>query len=109
VEAWIRRRNEHHIAVLDHFSGRPDFIVVNFIRDADAADRIAAFLGRPGARERPAENRNPEQAVDDRHRGMLAAVAARLGLAPEELGYDILAPSLAPTAHPPDTRFIAAR
>lgn len=54
VRDRICQRNEHHLAVLEYFRHRPDdLLVVNFVRDADAATRILQFIGRPAITARP--------------------------------------------------------
>ena len=95
VEHWIRQRNDHHVNVLEYFSRRPsDLLVVNFIRDAAAASKVACFLGHERHIERPSENINPAGSVSKRHIQRLHACADRLGLDEAERHYDLLCPSL---------------
>lgn len=54
VRKSILMRNEHHLRVLWHFAERPEnLLVVNFVRDPDAAQKIAAFLGIDRTVEKP--------------------------------------------------------
>jgi hypothetical protein len=54
VKAWIAKRNAHHLRVLHYFSTRPnDLLVINYIRDPQAARMISSFVGRFRDFERP--------------------------------------------------------
>ncbi len=106
METWIRRRDSHHTAVLEHFRDRPDdLLLINFIRDPDAAARIAAFLGHAAAVAKPHANRNPGAGETLRNPDMIAGVLNRLGIPEAEWQNDIRCPSLNPgaTGIPADT------
>lgn len=97
ISSWIRKRNEHHLFVQRYFADRPnDLLIVNFIRDPSAATRVATFLGFPGTYHRPEDNANPDKATPAAYRDMLTKCATELGIAAQELKYDIYCPSLAP-------------
>lgn len=47
VKHWIVKRNSFHQEVLDYFRDRPnDLLVLNYIREPDSGQKIAAFLGK---------------------------------------------------------------
>jgi hypothetical protein len=99
LDSWVRNRNAHHLAVLDHFRDRPqDLLVINFIRDADAAARLSAFIGGPPVTEKP--HAHPISARRDQSRirnaAMLAECFDRLGLPEDERQTDLWCPSLTP-------------
>ena len=97
METWIRRRDSYHTAVLEHFRGRPDeLLLINFIRDPDATARIAAFLGRAAEVAKPHANRNPGAGEKLRNSAMIAEVLERLGIPEFEWKNDIRCPSLNP-------------
>ena len=96
MEAWIRARNEHHVSVLSYFASRPsDLLVVDYVRDPLAAGKIARFVGFDGAAvPKPREHVDPRTEPSAAHRELVRRCAARLGIPPRELAYDILCPSL---------------
>lgn len=108
VRQWILERNEYHLFVLAFFSERPaDLLVVNFIRDAAAANHIGRFLGHHQDRERPRRNVNPDKRRPPEHVELLQSAARALAIPEHELDYDLYCPSLEPeqtrAQFPPDT------
>lgn len=111
VTRWVRRWQDHHLAVLQHFRNRPgDLLVVNYIRDPDAAARISTFLGHPGPIEKPHANANPAAAKQLKNHDMIAAALVSLGIPEGEWKNDLLCPALggaenlpsdSSAAHPP--------
>lgn len=96
VVGWIRERDRYHRQVLSYFRERPqDLLVVNFVRDDDAATKVANFAGFRVTIRRPAEKVRRSHS-DPRHTAMFAAAAEELGLSADEAGDDLLTPSLAP-------------
>lgn len=94
VKAWVRQRNEWHMYVLKYFEQRRrDLLVVNYVRDERAATKIAAFLSRKGAFPRRKVNANPSKGRSPQHIELVERCAAGLGLAAEELNFDLLCPS----------------
>lgn len=109
IENWILRRQEHHKTVMHYFADRPDdLVVVNFIKDPDAATKVANFLGYPGERARPKENVNPKKDINPEFVTMLENCCNKLGVDIEDLENDLLCPSLekTPLSLPVDTRFL---
>ncbi|KUF08984.1 sulfotransferase [Pseudoponticoccus marisrubri] len=50
IRNWVKRRQEHHADVLDYFAERPDdLLVLNYITESNAPERVARFLGKPTA------------------------------------------------------------
>jgi hypothetical protein len=95
VAAWVRKWNAYHVEVLSHFRDRPgDLLLINFIRDAGAAARIAAFLGHAAAVDKPHANRNPGAGDTLRNAAMIAEVLAGLGIPEAEWKNDIHCPAL---------------
>lgn len=108
VRAWLRRRGRHHLNVLHYFARRPgDLLVVNFVRDPDAAARVARFLGFDAEPDRPYRNVNPSRVVPPEHRDLFHHSCEQLGIPEDERGYDIYCPSQlrggTVLAMPPDT------
>ncbi|MEM6974033.1 MAG: hypothetical protein AAF577_14630 [Pseudomonadota bacterium] len=96
---WVRTRNAHHLDVLDYFGGGPEnLLVVNYIRDPDAAGRIARFIGRPELAEsekpyvRPIPRTREQGAL--RNAAMIGRCLDSLGIPESERGADIHCPSL---------------
>lgn len=107
VEAWVHQRNNYHTEVINYFRSRPrDLLVVNFIRDPDAADKIASFLDASGNWEKPFARstevtRKPGQL---KNAGMIEGALRNLGVNDSEWSYDIHFPSLgSSSAIPHDT------
>ena len=95
ITHWIKQRNEYHLFVLSYFSKRKnDLLVVNFIRDELAADKVSAFLGYKGKINKPKQNVNPSKELPQRHTDMLMRCAKSLEISECELGYDTYCPSL---------------
>ena len=95
IKAWIKKRNEHHLFVLEYFSRRPaDFIVINFIRDDAAATTVSRFLGYSGTYQKPKININPDKDQPLKYSKMLMNAIADLGIPEQELKFDIYCPSL---------------
>ena len=109
VQIWTRLWNEHHIEVLRYFRDRPDdLLLLNYIREPDAANRIAAFLGRAERLDKPHANANPDADAGRtlKHRGMITAALNGLGIPESEWGNDIHCPSISgvdPAEIPVDT------
>ena len=53
VEAWVAEREAHHAAVLAHFAGRPDDLLVLDLCAGQGWERLAPFLGWERIPERP--------------------------------------------------------
>lgn len=95
VKEWIVQRNRYHSHVFDYFSSRPDdLLVVNFIRDADATKKICRFAGYPVTESRPHAHSNPIRERPAHQTAMLQQSLIDLGIPEEELGHDLLCPSL---------------
>jgi hypothetical protein len=95
----ILNRNNHHQAVLDHFASRPDdLLIVNYIREPDAAARIAAFLGRPdaaGAGKPHIRNRRDRRVHGELvHESLIRGCLQYLGIPKSEWSNDLHCPSL---------------
>ncbi len=96
VKSWIVKRNKYHLFVLSYFSDRDkDLLLVNFIRDRDAATKVCRFLGHEGDFDRPDRNKSKENSVIDSHRQLLRQACRELGVPDNEAAYDIYCPSLA--------------
>ncbi|WP_172300494.1 sulfotransferase [Pseudoruegeria sp. HB172150] len=97
IRAWTIQRNAYHIDVLTHFRDRPeDLLLVNYIRDASAPDRICEFLGHEPLENKPHENVNPRAGKALKNADMIASALGHLGIPSEEWGNDIHCPSLSP-------------
>ncbi len=110
VIEWVKKRNSYHLDVLTYFKDRPDdLLLINFIRDPLAADKIAAFLGHSGTVEKPHANRNPKAGSTLKNKDMIYAALAELSIPESEFKYDIHCPSMV-TADaqnaPADTSFV---
>jgi hypothetical protein len=80
VAAWVRKHDAYHLDVLKHFRGRPDrLLLVNYIRDPQAAAKIARFLGHDGA-EKAHANRNPGAGRSLKNAAMIAEVLIGMGI-----------------------------
>lgn len=111
IKSWIKQRNVHHLSVLSYFTDRPsDLLVVNFIRDKSAAEKIATFLGYEADFQKPKKNVRPTKEPALRHKKMLQKCISDLKIPEEELNYDIYCPSLPATKEakkiPPDTSML---
>lgn len=111
IQEWVKRRNQHHIDVLTYFKHRPnDLLLINFIRDPVAAEKISAFLGHAVPVEKPHANRNPAARAKLRNKEMITVALAGLGIPEDDYQNDIYCPSLLPVQTgniPPDTDQIA--
>ncbi|MEM6480279.1 MAG: sulfotransferase [Pseudomonadota bacterium] len=108
IKAWTEHRNAYHIDVLTYFRDRPeDLLLVNYIRDPRAAEKIAVFLGHDVPAAKPHENRNPGAARVLKNPDMIASALNDLSIPQTEWSNDIHCPSLSPDGYndiPPDTR-----
>ena len=81
--------------MLEYFEHRKkDLRIINFIRDQDAATKIAEFLGYSGHYSRPQRNVNPKKHPPPEYAEILQRCARKLGLTEEETKYDTYCPSL---------------
>ncbi|MEO6396739.1 MAG: hypothetical protein ABIO40_12610 [Devosia sp.] len=101
IADWVRRRNRHHAAVLDYFRDRPaDLLVVNYIRDPDAAARIGRFAGNKNAVSRPhlfsVKTERPEGEL--KYRELIGEVLQSMDIPETEWDFDLLCPSLGDVA-----------
>ncbi len=113
VRAWIEDRQAYHLAVLEHFRQRPDdLLVINYIREPNAAARVAGFLGFDASAQKPRFNANPRREPPARYAEMLARALADLGIPDAEADYDLYCPSLLASGEapplPPDTSMVDA-
>lgn len=54
IEGWILERNEYHLEVMEYFKNRAnDLLIVNYVRDPLAAEKIADFLGKKKIGKKP--------------------------------------------------------
>ena len=113
VKSWITYRNTYHCFVLSYFARRPqDLLVVNFVRDPDAAVKICRFLDYDTVPVKPARNVNPDGSYPSKHRALLQRCLADLGVPATELRHDILCSSLLPAeaaGYPVDTSVLKVR
>ncbi|WP_299488615.1 hypothetical protein [Acaryochloris sp. IP29b_bin.137] len=95
VKLWIKNRNNYHSFVLSYFSERPsDLLIVNYIRDELAAEKICHFLGYDCELKKPKKNVAPKKNRSLKHRNLLINSIESLGIHESETEYDILCPSL---------------
>jgi len=90
-------RNDHHLQVLKYFKNRSnDLLVVNYIREPDAAQKIARFLGRDVKLKKPHKHPIPVKRDQStlRFREQITRVLSDLGVPAEERSYDLFCPSL---------------
>jgi hypothetical protein len=111
VLGWIVRRHAYHLRVLDHFAERPkDLLVVNFVRDREAATRIARFLGFASTPSRPERNRRAPGPPSPAHMDMLLRGLAVFGVPRHESRNDICCPTMLNDGerlrYPADTRLM---
>lgn len=99
VEKWVHGRNRYHIDVLSHFRDRPDdLLVVNYIRDPDAAGKVAAFLDLPGDWSKP-YSRSTEKTREQgkiKNWDVIEPVLTGLGIPESDWTFDLYFPSLSP-------------
>lgn len=107
VKSWVHKREAYHADVLRYFADRPDdFLLVNYIRDRDAAKRIATFLGKPAPAEKPHSNKNPNATGRAlRNADTIVRCLNAMGIPETEWRNDLLCPSLGDASHslPSDT------
>ena len=99
LQAWVRERNAHHLDVLEHFSTRPDdLLVINYIRDPTAAERLTEFLGSDRRVEKKYSRPIPKTRTAGRLRNpeMIQRNLTALGIPEVEWTYDLYCPSLEP-------------
>jgi hypothetical protein len=95
IKMWIKKRNKYHLSVLAYFSERPaDLLIVNFLRDEQAATRVCNYLGYMGDFHRPKENVNPCKKRPEKHVEMLDNCIKELSISKIDLEYDIYCTSL---------------
>ena len=84
--------------VLAHFADRPgDLLVINFIRDSDAAGKVMKFLGNETSVEKPHANQKPSGSSASRHQERIDRCFDRLNVPPEERSTDLICLSLMQT------------
>ncbi len=97
VMHWIVNRNQYHLAVLDYFKDRPgDFLLLNFIRDPDAAVKISNFCGKRRVAIKPYSRpiKKTRDAGQLRNEALIRTCLSRLGIPQPEWQTDIYCPSL---------------
>jgi hypothetical protein len=95
VQAWVRKWNSFHTAALPYFRDRPkDFLLINYIRDPQAAEKIAAFLGRSSPVKKRHANRNPTAEAKLKNNEMITKALKNMGIPSAEWMNDIHCPSL---------------
>lgn len=111
INLWLNQRDRHHAEVLRYFAKRPDdLLVVNFIRDPDAAAKVARFLGKPTPEGKPWSNSAKGRGSEPSHKAMLDAVLARRGVSAADAQRDLLVVRAPANADlPPDTSALPAR
>lgn len=111
IKIWIVQRNAYHKLVLEHFKDRPnDLLIVNFIRDNEAAFKVCRFLNHNHHGKRPRKNVNPIRQLNDKYETMLNNCITELGIPKSELDNDIFCPSLEKSVAdlPADSRELTA-
>ena len=108
VTNWIKKRTKYHLYLYDFFKKRPqDVIMVNIIRDIDAATKISNFLGYSGSYETPKMNVNSRKEIPEHHIHLFKKCISDLKIPEYELEYDVYCPSLANgrvvRKYPPDS------
>ena len=108
VTFWIKRCIKYHLYLYDYFKKRPqDVIMVNIIRDIDAATKICNFLGYSGSYETPKMNINSRKEIPEHHIDLFKKCISDLKIPEYELEYDVYCPNLASrrivNKYPPDS------
>ena len=94
MERWVKRWNTYHVDTFGYFHDRPEkLLLVNYIRDPEAAAKIADFLGHSAPIEKAFANRNPGAGGTLKNAEMLARILTRLGIPEAEWKNDIHCPS----------------
>lgn len=94
VMGWAKERERHHRDVLEYFATRPnDLLVVNYIDDKDAPQKIATFVGkewegndRPYARSTPSTRTRGEI----KNRDLIYSSLQELGINESGFSADLL-------------------
>lgn len=96
VTEWILERNRYHRYVFEYFAKRPDdLLVINFIRDPNAGEKICKFLGLSYSPPKPKSNVTAYgKEYSEMHRELVNKVAKKLGLGASDFERDILSQSL---------------
>ncbi len=97
IKRWIHHRNTLHLQMLRYFRDRPDdLLVVNYIRDPHAAERISQFIGAEAVKEKPFARSIPKvrEARDGKNRDLIEGCFHDLGIPEAEWRNDIYCPSL---------------
>lgn len=110
VASWLTDRNTYHTRVMEYFRDRPeDLLVINFVRDRDAGQKIAEFLGGKKSVSRHFANSANGRGEDPAHKNLLDNVLAAHGLTTDDARNDILnLPSSESTPLPKDTSQLSA-
>ena len=110
VLEWVMERNRYHAAVLRYFADRPDdLLVLNYIRDPDAATKIATFIGQQRQLDRLNASSFDTRRVAGtlRYGDLIETGLSELGIARSEWNNDLLCSALGDVAGLPlDTRDI---
>lgn len=97
VKAWIGHRNQVHLQIMKYFEARPrDLLIVNYIRDPEAARRIRRFLGLADDDAKPFTRPIPKtrDAGVLRNREMIERCYESRGIPASERKTDLYCPSL---------------
>lgn len=95
VKRWISFRNRYHLFVMEYFKDRKkDLLIVNYIRDPDAARKVCQFLGGQECTESPRKNVNPQLHRPASHVEIVEACYETLGVQHNDRKFDIYCPSL---------------
>ncbi len=112
IKSWIKKRNDHHSYVLSYFKHRTsDLLVINYIRDEDAVNKLIRFLGFfDHINNKPKENVSSQKTIPHEHKAMLNNCVKELDITNIELKQDLLCHSLlkpdAIKIFPADTSFL---
>jgi len=95
VRSWICEWNEYHVEVFEHFRDRPeDLLIVNYVRDPLAADRIADFLGSKNRNlSRSHANKAAQKSLDPELSKLISNALAEMGIPEREARNDMHCPS----------------
>lgn len=112
IRSWVISRNLHHTMVQYYFSHRPDdLLIINYIRDPMASEKVSNFLGFDGifpkAKANASETTNAFKQGD---RDLVDAVISELRLSKNDLTSDLLCENLNRNMHKikihTDTKYI---
>ena len=91
VASWLTDRNAYHTRIMKYFRDRPeDLLVINFVRDPDAGQKIADFLEKKRSVSRHFANAANGRGGDLAHVTLLDNVLAAHGLTTKDARNDIL-------------------